>query len=55
MIHNEDEYDAVHDIIEELNTEMQDKIAMREEKMESWMENMRHGLRGEITWKVLDE
>lgn len=52
---NEDEYDTVHDMIEELNYEMKDHIAMRDDTTKSWMENMRYGLRGEITWKVLDE
>ena len=52
---NEDEYDRVHDMIEELNDEMKDHIAMRDDTTKSWMENMRYGLRGEITWKVLDE
>ena len=50
-----EDFDAVHDIVEQLNEDMKDGILKREEKTTSWLENVRHGFRGEISWKVLDE
>ncbi len=52
---SEDEYDAIHDLIEQLNEDMKDGILNRNENTTSWLENMVHGVRGEISWKVLDE
>jgi len=50
-----EDFDAVHDIVEQLNEDMKSELLHRNEKMTSWNENLRYGYRGEISWKVLDE
>ena len=50
-----EDFDAVHDIVEQLNEDMKSELLHRNEKTTSWRENLRHGYRGEISWKVLDE
>lgn len=50
-----EDFDAVHDIVEQLNEDMKSELLHRNEKTTSWSENLKYGYRGEISWKVLDE
>jgi|TARA_B100001996_G_scaffold254614_1_gene197767 hypothetical protein len=51
----EDQFDAVMDLIEQVENEMKDMVLNRDEKTTTWVEDVRANLRVEASWKVIDE